>query len=95
MIFGLALTKHVAGFFDVMLALKQYDADVYVTGHVGRTGTVADLDNQIAVFEDIRDGAQKGLKGMQAWDGVHAVHAYMLDIAVQRSTSMQLLALRG
>lgn len=62
MIFGLALTKHVAGFFDVMLALKQYDADVYVTGHVGRTGTVADLDNQIAVFEDIRDGAQKGLK---------------------------------
>jgi len=44
-----------------MKAIKAYDADTIIAGHVSRLGKKGDIENQIELFDDIKDGAIKGL----------------------------------
>ena len=54
-----------------MKAIKAYDADTIIAGHVSRLGKKGDIENQIELFDDIKDGAIKGLStaNMMPLDG--------------------------
>lgn len=71
----MAIAHDIPGVFDLVGKINgKYDFKTLVSGHVGRTGTKADVDNQLAFMTDLHNAAATALgstapgEGMQAED---------------------------
>ncbi len=68
----LALAQDIPALFDQVRQIDGWDFDTLVGGHVGRTGTRADVARQLAFMEDLRAAAQSALKTTAPGDGLDA-----------------------
>jgi hypothetical protein len=58
----LALAQDIPALFDQVTQIGNWDFVTLVGGHVGRTGTPADVAMQLAFMEDLKAAAQAALK---------------------------------
>jgi glyoxylase-like metal-dependent hydrolase (beta-lactamase superfamily II) len=56
-----ALAQDVPGYFAQVESIRKLDWDVFVGGHVARTGTHADVDIQAEFNRDVKEAASKAL----------------------------------
>jgi glyoxylase-like metal-dependent hydrolase (beta-lactamase superfamily II) len=67
-----ALAQDVPGYFAQVDTISQWSFDTLVGGHVGRTGTPADVATQRAFMQDLKAAAQTALKTTVPADGLAA-----------------------
>ena len=58
---GLALAQDIPALFDHVKQIGNWDFVTLIGGHVGRTGTRADVAMQLAFMEDLKAAAQAAL----------------------------------
>ena len=68
----LALAQDVQAVFDQVWAIDAWEFDTFVGGHVGRTGTHADVATQLAFMEDLKGAAQGALASTTPGEGLDA-----------------------
>ncbi len=68
----LALAQDVQAVFDQVRAIDAWEFDTFVGGHVGRTGTHADVATQLAFMEDLKGAAQGALASTTPGEGLDA-----------------------
>ncbi len=66
----LALAQDVPAYFAQVKQISRWDFDILVGGHVGRTGTRADVALHLAFIEDLRDAAEAALAKTTPGEGV-------------------------
>jgi hypothetical protein len=64
----LGVAQDVPGLVPAIDALLTKDFDTVVTGHVGRLGTRADVEQQKLFLTDLKEAAAKGLGGVSKSD---------------------------
>ena len=64
----LGVAQDVPGLVPAIDALLAKDFDTVVTGHVGRLGTRADVEQQKLFLTDLKEAAAKGLGGVSKSD---------------------------
>jgi glyoxylase-like metal-dependent hydrolase (beta-lactamase superfamily II) len=68
----LALAQDVPAVFEHVREISKLDFDTFVGGHVGRTGTPADVAIQLAFMEDLKTAAQTALKTTTPGEGLNS-----------------------
>src|SRR5687767_6361628 len=68
----LALAQDVPGYFAQVDTISHWSFDTLVGGHVGRTGTPADVATQRAFMQDLKAAAQTALKSTVPAEGLAA-----------------------
>src|SRR5436309_11325606 len=68
-----ALAQDIPGYFAQVEEIRKIDCDIFVGGHVARTGTHADVDVQAAVNRDVKQSAATALATTKPGDGVSSV----------------------
>jgi glyoxylase-like metal-dependent hydrolase (beta-lactamase superfamily II) len=67
----LALAEDIPGTFDVIRDINdRYDFETLIAGHVGRTGTKADVEMQIEFMTDLHNAAGTALGSVTPGEGV-------------------------
>jgi glyoxylase-like metal-dependent hydrolase (beta-lactamase superfamily II) len=66
----LALAQDIPALFDQVKEISRWDFATLVGGHVGRTGTHADVAMQLAFMEDLKAAAQTALKTTTPGEGL-------------------------
>jgi glyoxylase-like metal-dependent hydrolase (beta-lactamase superfamily II) len=65
-----ALAQDLPGYFALVEKIKAYPFETLVSGHVTRTGTRADVDQQLSFMHDLRRAAARALETTRLGDGV-------------------------
>lgn len=65
-----ALAQDLKGYFAQVETIKSYPFETLVSGHVTRTGTRADVDQQLAFMRDLERAAARALRTTRLGDGV-------------------------
>jgi glyoxylase-like metal-dependent hydrolase (beta-lactamase superfamily II) len=86
----LALAQDVRGYFEQVAIINKWDFDTLVGGHVGRTGTRADVGVQSAFIADLKAAAERALKATTPGEGLNpldrgnpwAVYDHFIDRVV-------------
>lgn len=69
----MAIAHDIPGVFDLVSSLNaRYDFDHLVAGHVGRAGTRADVEQQLAFMTDLHGAAMKALGSTAIAEGMRA-----------------------
>lgn len=71
----LALAQNVNGLFDQLEEIKKMPFETLVGGHVARTGTHADVEQQSEFMNDLRSAAGKALKSTKIGEGLNSQDA--------------------
>ena len=67
----MAIAHDIPGVFDLVGKINaKYDFKTLVSGHVGRTGTKADVDNQLAFMTDLHGAALSALGSTKIAEGM-------------------------
>jgi glyoxylase-like metal-dependent hydrolase (beta-lactamase superfamily II) len=67
-----AVAQDVPGYFAQVETISQWSFDTLVGGHVGRTGTPADVATQRAFMQDLKTAAETALKSTVPAEGLAA-----------------------
>lgn len=65
-----ALAQDLPGYFALVEHIKSFPFETLVSGHVARTGTRADVDQQLAFMGDLKRAAARALETTRIGDGV-------------------------
>lgn len=66
----LSLAQDIPGYFAQIAEIKKMDFDIFIGGHVTRSGTHADVEVQSDFINDLKLTAEKALKTTKAGEGV-------------------------
>ncbi len=66
-----ALAQHIPGYFAQVEEIRKMDWDVFVGGHVARTGTHADVDTQAEFNNDVKQAATTALATTKPGEGLN------------------------
>lgn len=66
-----AVAQDVPGYFEQVRKINDWDFVALVAGHVGRTGTHADVATQLAFIEDLRAAAATALRRTTPGEGLN------------------------
>ena len=66
----LALAQDLTGYFDQVERILQFPFETLVAGHVARTGTRADVEQQLAFMNDLRAAAGAALRATKPGEGL-------------------------
>jgi glyoxylase-like metal-dependent hydrolase (beta-lactamase superfamily II) len=67
-----ALAQDIPAYFAQVEEIKRMKWDTLVSGHVGRTGTHADVELQLEFMNDLRNAAREALKTTKPGEGLDA-----------------------
>lgn len=67
-----ALAQDVPGYFDQVTRVSEIDFDVFVGGHVSRSGTREDVTTQLEFMNDVKAAATAALSSTTPGEGVSA-----------------------
>jgi glyoxylase-like metal-dependent hydrolase (beta-lactamase superfamily II) len=70
-----AVAQDVPGYFAQVETISRWSFDTLVGGHVGRTGTPADVATQLAFMQDLKAAAETALKTTVPAEGLAAADA--------------------